>query len=417
MSETMKVILTYNNESYSIDVPTFKKLKFIKEKAYKVFYPIKTEIDLKYNNKSLSSLLEQSVGMIFNEKSFVRLVVVSIPGVHKSQKLKANKIRILTKALEFESNNKSPIKSNNYEGLTPRENKREIIINNSNKVKTFTIKKNKSLEKFKTETNTNKKNVNKLNKIEVEDLKLKKNGRKKLPPIKTENNKAKKDIVIVEYNKCSECIKNIISEYCRKCNKFLCLNCTNKNHNNQDHKLIEIDENNEKINISRYKEELNKDLYNSLNYFNNLNADMDENLDLEKSKQNLEKLINNLSEVVQGIKDNINDNLGGGTYNGGNKEKIKNELNSIKSELQKEKFESKIKQDEINVFKELYLKDKKINRLIKDYKANNNVVVANNKIQRFFEDIEDEVDKVIFDIIELEKDMNMNIGNSSDLKN
>ena len=263
--DIIKFVLNYNNKSLSVDVPKYKKLKYIKEKAYKLFYPIKTDIDIKYNNKSLSSLLEQSIGMIFNNKLFIRLMIISLPGVRKSMKIKTNKSILLT--LETERNQNQ---DDNDDNLIVKNNKMEIIINNSNKLKPNIIKKNKSLEKFKTENNNNlnKNNINHNNKKlnNIKDLHLKKNGKKKLPPIKTENNKNKIDIIA--YNNCSECIKNITSEYCRKCNKFLCLSCSNENHSKEDHKLIEIEEDKEKTNISRYKEEINKDLYNYFKYHN-----------------------------------------------------------------------------------------------------------------------------------------------------
>lgn len=172
----MKVVLNYNNESYTIDVQKYKQLKFIKGRAYKLFYPIKTDIDIKYNNKSLSSLLDQSIGMIFNDKSFIRLMIISIPGVSKSIKLKKtnkNKHKILT-PLNLNNNNKS-IQNENITISTPKTHNKEIIINSSRKIEV-----NKTIEITKTEMNKNK-NINKLN--YYEELNLKKNGKKKLPPI------------------------------------------------------------------------------------------------------------------------------------------------------------------------------------------------------------------------------------------
>ena len=171
--DIIKFVLNYNNKSLSVDVPKYKKLKYIKEKAYKIFYPIKTDIDIKYNNKSLSSLLEQSIGMIFNDKLFIRLMIISLPGVRKSMKIKTNKNILLTETNQ---------KQDDDDNLIVKNNKMEIIINNSNKLKPNIIKKNKSLEKFKTENNNNlnKNNINHNNKKlnNIKDLHLKKIGKK-----------------------------------------------------------------------------------------------------------------------------------------------------------------------------------------------------------------------------------------------
>ena len=76
----IKVILNYNNESYSIDIQKYQKLMAIKKKVYQIFFPIKSDIDIKYDNKSMSSNLDKSIGILFNEKSFIKLDIVSIQG-------------------------------------------------------------------------------------------------------------------------------------------------------------------------------------------------------------------------------------------------------------------------------------------------------------------------------------------------
>ena len=310
---SIKIVLNYKNESYSIEVQKYQKLKYVKQRAYKLFYPIKTDIDIKYNNKSLTSLLDQSIGMIFNEKSFVRLIIIPHLGVGKSIKLQPNRNTTLA-PLNLNNKNKTFETEKEKENInvsTSRIDKKEMIkpimddrnINYEKKI--F----NKSVEKIKktktvTEKNINKNNM-KINKLNYyEDLKLKVNGKKKLPPIKKEsdnnimNNKDNKDNIennndydIIAFNNCSECITNITSEYCRNCNKFLCLNCANENHSNESiHKLIEMDDN-EKINISRYKEELNKDLFSSFNNIMNTTLDGgDNNIDIDNQKNNFEKL-------------------------------------------------------------------------------------------------------------------------------
>ena len=145
-NDIIKVVLNYNNESYTIDVQRFKKLKYIKQKAYKYFYPIKTDIVIKYNNKSLDSLLDQSIGMIFNEKTFIRLMIFSLPVVRKSIKIKTKNNK---KNLNLNINNVSQTNSNNNYLISP--NKNEILINSNSKIKYNITKINKSAEKSKAE--------------------------------------------------------------------------------------------------------------------------------------------------------------------------------------------------------------------------------------------------------------------------
>ena len=89
--DSITIILNYNNKNLSIVVKRFKKLEIIKEKAYQLFFPIKSDIQLKYNNKDLSSFLDQSIGLLFENKEKVKLQIYPIIG-SKRQINKKNKI-------------------------------------------------------------------------------------------------------------------------------------------------------------------------------------------------------------------------------------------------------------------------------------------------------------------------------------
>ena len=278
--------------------------------------------------------------------------------------------------------------------------------NNRNKIKLNALDKNKNVENLKIENNIIKKEIN--NNL-YENLNLKKNGKKKLPPLKTENNQIKKESDIIAYNKCNECKKNNTSVYCRKCNKFLCLNCSNKNHSKEEHKLIEI-ETNEKININRYKEEINNDLYDSLKSFNYINLEINkENFDINTTKKNFENIINSLIDIAEGFKDKLNEEYNFNKED--NNEKIEKELNIINEEITNIN-DSKINKEGINIIKELNIKDRKVNKLINEYKCDSNSEFVNFKIKTLFSDIEDEIDKIMFELEE-----SIDLGKFSELKN
>ena len=414
-NDIIKIVLSYQNQTYQIEVQKYKKLKILKEKAYKLFYPIKYELELKYNNKSLTKFLDQSIGMLFGEKSFIRIVAQPLPGVNRSMKLKP-KIKITGPLSPSNKNNNKSIEKNNRKEIDTSVNIKELISNNDN-LNSINSNNNshrtyKNLDKIKTESNTNNSNNKNKNKNKLdfyEELNLKKNGRKKLPPIKTENNENEEmnnnlqNNDIIAFNNCSECLYGATSVYCRNCNKFLCLDCSNKNHSvENEHKLIEIDDN-EKINVNRYKEEINKELYNAFNSFDNSGVDNEgDTIDTEGERKNFEKLINNLTDVAIGMKESINLDE---EYNNEDKERIGEELNNIKNELNNENYEEKNNEDGFKFFKELNAKEKNINNLMKEYNCNSTAEYMDNKIQKLFGDIEDEIDKVIFELEE-----NVNIG-------
>ena len=418
-NDIIKVALCYQNQTYQIEVQKYKKLKSLKEKAYKLFYPIKYELELKYNNKSLTKFLDQSIGMVFTEKSFIKIVAYALPGVNRSMKLKP-KIKIAAHiSPSNKNNNNKSIEKYNRKEIDTSVNIKEVISRNDNlssiNSKNYSHRTNSNLAKIKTESNTNN-NSNSKNKNKLdfyEELNLKKNGRKKLPPIKTENNENEEmnnkqsNNDIIAFNNCSECLYGLTSVYCRNCNKFLCLDCSNKNHYDENvHKLIEIDDN-EKINVNRYKEEINKELYIALNSFENSGLDNNgDTIDTEGERKNFEKLINNLTDVAKGMKESIN--LDEKYYNE-DKERIGDELNNIKNELNNENYEEKNNEDGFKFFKELNAKDKNINYLMKEYNCSSTVEYMDNKIQKLFGDIEDEIDKVIFELEE-----KVNFGEISD---
>lgn len=402
--DVIKVVLNYKDEIRTIEIQQYAKLKQIKKKVYELFYPIKTEIDIKYNNKSLSSLLEQSLGNIFGNKAFVKFNIISLPGVNKSLKIKA--IRNLS-PLKIENSSHQKIKIDKFNSLlTPRIARNQLSIKVDNNAKHNEILKSNSSEKIKKENIKPKICKTELKTINYEDLNVKKNRKRKLPPIKTDNQEMINDII--EYNKCNECLKNTFSKYCRNCNSFLCLKCSNNYHLKEEHKLIVIEDNG-KINISRYKEEINKNLYNCLNCFNHITIDKEnDKINVEEAKNKYEKMIANLCEACEAFIDDLNEDEE--EEDDFNEEEIKKELetkfNIIKDELNNENYDEKIKEIGINVFKELNIKDRIICDLMADYKCDNSSELESNKLKKFFTDIESEIDIILFELekqIDLEK--------------
>ena len=72
--------------------------------------------------------------------------------------------------------------------------------------------------------------------------------------------------------------------------------------------------------------------------------------------------------------------------------KTKNEINNELKEYNENKG--------IDIFRELNLKDRTINKLIKEYKCETYDEFINNKIQNLFLDIENEFDNVVFQLEE-----------------
>ena len=84
-------------------------------------------------------------------------------------------------------------------------------------------------------------------------------------------------------------------------------------------------------------------------------------------------------------------------------------MNKAKEELNNELKEYNENKG-IDIFRELNEKDRTINKLIKEYKCETHAEFINNKIENLFLDIENEFDKVVFQLEE-----NINICNIFDI--
>ena len=114
-------------------------------------------------------------------------------------------------------------------------------------------------------------------------------------------------------------------------------------------------------------------------------------------------------DVAKGIKENLNEENHKEFNKEENKEIIIKRLNKTKDEINNEiKEYNEIKG--INIFRELNEKDRAINKLIKEYKCETHAEFISNKIENLFLDIENEFDKVAFQLEE-----NINICNIFDI--
>ena len=86
IQDFIKIILNYNGKDISISLNTFIKLNIVKQKAYQLFYPIKSDIKLKYNNKDLSYFLDQPIGLLFENKTKIKITIEPIIGTKRSLK-------------------------------------------------------------------------------------------------------------------------------------------------------------------------------------------------------------------------------------------------------------------------------------------------------------------------------------------
>ena len=347
-SDLVKITLSYNNKDISISINNFTKLNKVKEKAYQLFYPIKSDIALKFNNKDLSCFLDQSIGLLFENKSKIKLKIEPIIGTYRPiKKIKKIKINLPKNKLDVNSEiSKQQLSAERYFSLK-------------------TESKNKKINKGK------------------------------LPLIK--NNKSQFDLAnelqldILNFKNCKNCIKNKTNYFCRNCNAFICSYCLNKKHKN--HSLLEIDLEDEKLNFEKYRNELINNFNSAINNLDNLDNISNKDISADEWSLIYNKAINqltNLSKIkFEKIKkSNNNDN---------NEENKENTYNDFKNKLKEEKNNIKnitisIKEDPFKLFKEINEKEKSVKEIIKQKNK------ENNEIDDIFNEIENEIDDIIYDL-------------------
>ena len=88
LANNLTVILSYDNIEKIIQVKKYTKIASIKKKAIELFYPIKTDIYLQYKNINLDSFENQSIGLLIQNRTFIKIFVVAVPEVKIKTKIK-----------------------------------------------------------------------------------------------------------------------------------------------------------------------------------------------------------------------------------------------------------------------------------------------------------------------------------------
>jgi hypothetical protein len=256
------------------------------------------------------------------------------------------------------------------------------------------IKQYNNSKVVKSINNKNSSSTNdKENKNLLKNLKTKKNALE----IKEIINEKKKIIDIDK--RCRDCFVKEIKYYCRLCNKFICNSCVSKYHPNNNHILLELDYNNLNKTFSQYSGDLNNILVDSIKSLDALSYNQDEGIDINLWNSKYKEDINKLGRTAYDIKtekhkiikepekENITTEVDTSLI-----EKEYNKINKIKCDVNKDPFET---------FSEINNKEKEIYKLINNCKSfQTKEQIIKNRINDMFLDVEDEIDKIMFQLEE-----------------
>ena len=411
-----KIILRieYKNQLSTINANPYNKLGEIREMASNKFYGIKKkDVHLFYKNQDLKEKENEEIGEYFSNRELVSLKL-DYPEIHTNSlssnknSFHENKEQKLKNLTHVSPNNLMSLKKANLTNLKLPKinyfNKRKIahIISNYNDNQLYS-KKNEPI-KINEYTPNLKRHTKKLT----------------ITPNNNSFNKNKNK------NHCSNCKVNSMSFYCRNCQKFLCSKCReNKEHNS--HLMIQINENNLKETIELYANLLETDIEENINQNENFLIDFGEknfSVNIENKQDVIIKKLKYLTNIYiklihflenKYLKEETEKNIE--QYNSSTKQisiNIKNILNAFNKNKKNLNF-----QEIKNYFKQINEIENEYNELNKNiliYKLNNSV---NYRINCFYEEINDNIDKLIninsiFDLdkksIELLNNLNFNIN-------
>ena len=350
--QNLKINFEYNGETISSSGEPYKSLNEIKEKALKKFVSqTPNNAHCFYLNKDISEKGNQKIGELFSPKDKIIIKLGSIP-----------KIKTIKKQKLFSLSPTNSSKKSNFK-LTNISIKSSLFVKN---------KKKPTCERYKNYSNKEliklspKKPILIRNKSEI--FLPKNNLNTVITPKISENSKKNDEInkIDEELPYPCECKNFNISEYCRNCKKFICIECRSKQRHKK-HLIIHLNMQNFEENIKKYVKIIQDDIEDKGDFKKNIIDQRDpislQNLEERKEiiSQKYENAIKNYKKIVSSIQEKLKKE---------NKERASLEINAYNSSSQK-------------INKQL---NDLLEKLNKNY-ANNDQKMVFSDLRSFFDDI------------------------------
>ena len=384
----IEINFEYEEQIITIKAEPYRTIDYIKEKVINKIIGLSPNIHLYYLGKDISEYGSEKIGNFFNKREKVTIKVKEPPTSHLLNSPK----NIIN---NNHQNNFLNYKEKTIEGLRNKsvsnlgKNQKEIKIvklsrNQNNKIKIDDF--NKSLfPRNKSETSL----------PFLQNISLSNNTNN----FKTNNKKLKKlSIKLKDVEMPCGCRKHNISEYCRNCKKFICVECrADQKHKN--HLTIHLNMYNIEENVKNYGKLIQNDIQNKI--------EMNRNIFSKNEMLDDDMLANRKQRILQKYQETIS------TY-----QKVMTGVdNALKSE-DKERTSLVI-----NAYNDL---SQKMNKQLLDLldKLNNNYINCNKKImfndlRSFFDEINNKEETLSFlgkDVIKyhLKNEINTKLKSSLD---
>ena len=331
--QNLRINFEYNGETISSNGEPYKSLNEIKEKVFKKFITQPpNDTHCFYLSKDITDKGNEKIGKLFSRKD---KITIKLGSISKAKKIKKRKIYSLSPINHIFSA-KTNFKMTNISIKSPQDFK-NTKISSCEKLNKSSNKEQKKFPQKKSIISRNKSEIilPKISKSTIIESKIPEDSKK-----------------IEEVNETDEklpypcdCNNHNISEYCRNCKKFICIECRAKQRH-KNHLMIHLNMQNFEENIKAYGKIIQDEIEEKGDFKKNILDQRDpisiQNLQERKEiiAQKYENAINTYRKIVSGVNEKLKKenkekaSLEISAFNSSSK-KINRQLNSILDNLNK----------------------------------------------------------------------------------
>ena len=255
----IEINFEYKEQKITIKFEPYRTIDYMKEKVINRIMDVSPDINFYYLGKNLSEYNQEKIGNFFKNKEKVTIKLKSLENSYYLNSPSPKNI-YNNKSLKYLDYN-NILSNDNFQKYKERKNKQKLdknIINKSQSLKLIKLfeEKNKKLKIDEYTKYNFSKNNSEIKLPVIKNISL--NGNNSIRNKIISNNK-KKEFYRNNNEIACNCRRHNISEYCRNCKKFICIECkTEQKHRN--HLSIKLNLNNLEENIKSYGRQIQDDI-------------------------------------------------------------------------------------------------------------------------------------------------------------
>lgn len=292
-----EINIEYKEQLITIKAEPYKTIEYIKEKSKNKFMDLPSDIRYYYLGKDITECGSEKIGDYFKNREKVTIKLIPSNNYHHNNNSPSS-INIINK-------------KNNYNNLLKYSSQKDLLSESTINKNMKEIKIIKLIGEQNKQNNNDEINKNKLHKSYTKLPRLQKvilnNNliKNKIIP-----NKTIKDMKIKDIEWLCNCGKHNISQYCRNCKKFICLECRSEQ-KHKNHLTIRLNLHNVEENVKNYGKLIQDDILDKIEMNKNIfsNSDILEDNILINRKERIIHKYGEVIKIYQKIMSGINNKL------------------------------------------------------------------------------------------------------------